>query len=112
MNPLFLSHFLGALVFTGAASLLHLGDGDRSVLPWVGTAFVLYMVVFVTTIAVNVPLNDSIKAAGDPGVIRDLRAVRTRFDEGKWARWNLMRAILTTAALGCLTWALVAYGRL
>ena len=25
----------------------------------------------------------------------------------KWVRWNIVRAVISTAALGCLTWALV-----
>jgi uncharacterized membrane protein len=60
---------------------------------------------------VNVPLNDAIKAAGDPERITDLRAVRSRFNEARWNRWNLMRAVLSTAAFGCLIWALVQHGQ-
>jgi uncharacterized membrane protein len=104
--------FLGALVFTGVAAVLHLGADGRSVLPWTVAAFVLYLAAFVSTIAVNVPLNNTIKAAGDPDQIADLAAVRARFDEARWARWNLARVLLSVAAFGCLTWALVQYGRL
>jgi uncharacterized membrane protein len=111
INPLFLATFLGALVFTGLAVVLHLGQDGRSVLPWAMAAFVLYLAVFVITVAVNVPLNDRIKAAGDPNRIADLAAVRERFNEARWVRWNLARAVASTAALGCLTWALVQYGR-
>jgi uncharacterized membrane protein len=111
INPLFLATFLGALVFTGLAVVLHLGQDGRSVLPWAVAAFVLYLAVFVITVAVNVPLNDGIKAAGDPNRIADLAAVRERFNEARWVRWNLARAVASTAALGCLTWALVQYGR-
>jgi uncharacterized membrane protein len=59
-----------------------------------------------------VPLNDAIKAAGDPDRIPDLAAVRERFNEARWVRWNLARAVATTAAFGCLAWALVLYGRI
>ena len=38
-------------------------------------------------------------------------ALRARFDEAKWNRWNLMRAVLTTAAFACLIWALVQHGQ-
>ena len=41
----------------------------------------------------------------------DLAAVRERFGEAKWIRWNIVRAVMSTAAFGCLTWALVLYGR-
>jgi uncharacterized membrane protein len=66
---------------------------------------VLYLVVFVITVRVNVPLNDAIKAAGDPDEI-DVAAVRERFSESTWVRWNVVRTALTTAALGCLSIAL------
>lgn len=111
INPVFMSTFVGALVFPGLASLFFLPSEQRSVLPWCAAAFVLYLCVFVSTIAVNVPLNDAIKAAGDPDRIADLRAVRARFNEARWNRWNLLRAVLSTAAFGCLVWALVRHGQ-
>ncbi len=109
INPLFMLWFFGALVFAGASAAL-LG-GERSVLPWIVAALVLYLAVVVITMAVHVPLNDAIKAAGDPDRIADPGAVRERFDEARWVAWNVVRAVLATAALGCLAWALVQYGR-
>jgi uncharacterized membrane protein len=111
INPWFMASFLGGLVFTGAAALLHLGSDVRSVLVWIVVALILYAIVFVITIAINVPLNDEIKAAGDPDRIADLAAVREQFNADKWERWNLVRALATTGALGCLAWALVLNGR-
>lgn len=110
INPLFMLWFLGALMFAGVAAVLHL-SGARSVVPWIAAAVVLYAVVFVITIRVNVPLNDALKAAGDPDGVSDLAAVRERFDAARWARWNAVRAIATTAAFGCLCWGLVEHGR-
>jgi uncharacterized membrane protein len=112
INPLFMACFLGALVLTGLAAALHLGADDRSVLAWTAAAFVLYLIAVVITLAVNVPLNDAIKAAGDVDRIGDLTVVRKRFDEARWAAWNLVRTLTSTAAFGCLAWALVAYGGL
>ena len=111
INPAFLGTFLGALVFTGIAAVLHLGDDSRSVLPWIIAALVLYLAVFIITVRVNVPLNDGIKAAGDPDRIADLALARKQFNESKWVRFNLIRALSTTAAFGCLVWALVLSGR-
>jgi uncharacterized membrane protein len=111
INPWFIPTFVGALVLTGVAAALHLREDERSALPWIVAAFVLYLVVFVITIRVNVPLNDDIKAAGDPDRIADLAAVRERFDETRWASWNVARAVATTAAFGCLAWGLVLHGR-
>jgi uncharacterized membrane protein len=94
--------FFGALVLTGLAAALHLSGDTRSALPWIGAAFVLYLIAVVITMAVNVPLNDALKAAGDPARIGDLAAVRQHFDEAKWSAWNLLRTLTTTAAFGCL----------
>ena len=66
---------------------------------------------FVITVAVHVPLNDDIKAAGDPARIADLAAVRDNFHLTRWVVWNTVRALATTVAFGCLAWALVLHGR-
>ena len=76
-------------------------------LPWIAAPFALYLAAFVITIRVHVPLNDEIKAAGDPDRIADLATVRGRFDEARWARWNVVRAVASTVALGFLALALV-----
>jgi uncharacterized membrane protein len=109
VNPWFMaSAFLGALLFTIAALVLNLG---HAALPWIAVALASYVVAFVVTLAVNVPLNDAIKAAGDPDRIGDLASVRDRFHEARWAAWNLVRVLTSTGAFGCLAWALVLYGR-
>lgn len=111
INPWFMAGgFVGALVFTAIAAALHL-QGGRAVLPWIVAALVLYVVAVLITMGVNVPSNDEIKAAGDPDRIADLAAVRARFDEETWTRWNHVRAVVSTAAFVCLAWALVRHGR-
>lgn len=108
INPWFMIFgFVGALVFTLLAGLVNIG---RKPLPWVAIAFVLYLVVFIITIAVNVPLNDAIKAAGDPNVI-DVAAAREAFNEARWKAFNLVRVVLCIPAFGLLTWALIVHGR-
>src|SRR6516164_6371771 len=102
INPWFMAAFFGALVLTGLAAVLHLSGDKRNVLPWIGTAFGLYLIAVVITLAVNVPINDALKAAGDPARIGDLAAVRRHFDEARWSAWNLVRTLTTTAAFGCL----------
>ena len=111
INPAFMATFFGALVFTALAALLHLGDDERPVLTWVGAALVLYLFVFVITIAVNVPRNNEIKAAGDVDRMTDPHGVRERFNEARWVRWNHLRTFATTIAFGLLTWALVESGQ-
>lgn len=55
------------------------------------------------------PLNDALKAAGDPGRIGDLAEVRQRFSEARWSAWNLVRTVTSTAAFGCLIGAAMTY---
>ena len=108
INPWFMvTAFLGALVCTAIAALTNRGSPAMG---WIIAALVLYLVAVVITVAVHVPLNDAIKAAGDPSHI-DVAVVRQRFRESRWAAWNLVRAATTTSAFGLLAWALVLYGR-
>lgn len=95
--------FVGALVFTTVAVLAHRG---RPGLGWIIAGLALYAAVLVVTFAVNVPLNNRLNAA-----TVDLAAAREAF-ERTWVRWNVVRTVLCTAALGCLCWALVLHGRL
>ena len=111
INPLFMLAFLGALVFSGVAVLLYLRDDGGKQVPWLIAAFALYLAVVVITVAIHLPLNDDIKAAGDPDRLTDLAAVRENFHETRWVAWNIVRAIATTVAFGCLAWALVLDGR-
>ncbi len=109
INPWFMAGgFVGALLLTLAAAATNLG---RAALPWIVASLVFYLMAFAITIAVNVPLNDTIKTAGNPDQIRDLAGVRESFHETRWAAWNLIRVATTTGAFGCLAWALVLYGR-
>jgi uncharacterized membrane protein len=113
INPVFMLTFLGALALTALSAVLFLraeGAG-RSVAPWVVVALGLYVVVFLVTMAIHVPLNDDIKAAGDPDQIANLAAVRDAFNESRWVAWNVVRTIACTAAFGCLLWGLVLHGR-
>jgi uncharacterized membrane protein len=109
MNPWFLGgSFFGALLLTAAAAVANLG---QRTFPWIALSLVLYVVTVVVTLAINVPLNDALKAAGDPDRIADLAAVRRRFDAPRWTRWNLLRVVTTTTAFALLAWALVQLGR-
>ena len=100
VNPLFMLWFFGPLLFAGAAAALIGGEG--SVLPWIAAALVLSLAVVVITFAVHLPLNDAIKAATGP-------EAREPFQEARWAAWNVVRAVLSTTAFGCLAWALARY---
>jgi uncharacterized membrane protein len=107
VNGWFLLCFLGALAFTGLATILHLRGTGRPVLPWIIAGLVLYGLVIVITFAVNIPLNNQLAEAGERA--GDLHAARQRY-EGTWVTWNVIRTVVNVAAFGCLGWALVLHG--
>ena len=108
INPWFMiTAFGGAFVLTIVAGIANRGT---TAFPWIAAAFGLYLVAVVITVAVNVPLNDAIKAAGDPARIV-VAQVRAQFDEARWAAWNLVRVATSVPAFGLLAWALVLCGR-
>jgi uncharacterized membrane protein len=109
VNPWFMATaFVGPVVLTAAATI---ANRKEPAFAWTATALALFVVAAVITIAVNVPLNDAIKAAGDPDRIADLALVRQKFHETRWAAWNLVRVATTAAAFGSLLWALLLHGR-
>ncbi|GAA4073980.1 DUF1772 domain-containing protein [Streptomyces shaanxiensis] len=99
-NPVFFLSFLGALVVTGVSAWQLRGEPYRW---WVRAALAAYALAFLVTVAFNIPLNDGLEAGGDPAALRE------EF-EGPWVAWNVVRAGLSTVALGCLGRALVGYG--
>ncbi|HEX5594944.1 MAG TPA: anthrone oxygenase family protein [Micromonosporaceae bacterium] len=102
LNGWFAAAFVGAPVLMIMAGALHLGN--RSVLPWIAVAFVLYGAALVITARINVPHNNQLATAASEGT--DLAKARDRFEK-PWVRWNLARSVLCTAAFACLAWALV-----
>ncbi|MGW6270838.1 anthrone oxygenase family protein [Streptomyces sp. NPDC055060] len=106
-NPVFFAGFLGALLCTAVSAWQLRGTGPHR---WVVAALVVYAVAFALTSFVNVPLNDALMDAGDPGTIADPAAVRDEF-EAAWTAWNVVRAVLCTLATALLVRALVLFGR-
>ncbi|WP_248958696.1 anthrone oxygenase family protein [Sphaerisporangium perillae] len=106
LNGWFALCFAGALVMTALTAILHLHQEGRALLPWLVAAVVLYAATLVITFAVNIPLNNALDAAGKPGDIADLAAVREAF-EARWVRWNLARTLTSVAAFGSLVWAVI-----
>jgi uncharacterized membrane protein len=108
INPWFmLTAFVGAIVLTLLAGIANRGT---PALPWIAAAFGLYLIAVIITMAVNVPINDALKAAGDPAHI-DVARARAQFNEARWAAWNLVRVATSVPAFGLLAWALVLCGR-
>jgi uncharacterized membrane protein len=99
VNPVFLLTFLGAPVLAGVAVFLN--PGPR---PWVIAGFGFLVAMLVITAVVNIPLNNALESGGD-----DYAALRAQF-ETVWVRWNVLRALASTAGFGCLV-AAVLTGR-
>ncbi|MEU4253884.1 anthrone oxygenase family protein [Amycolatopsis sp. NPDC026612] len=96
VNPVFLVTFLGAPLLAGVAVFLN--PGPR---PWVIAGFGLLVAVVLLTGVVHVPLNNALESGGD-----DYAALRARF-ETTWVRWNVLRALVSTAGFGCLVAAVL-----
>lgn len=100
----FAPSFFGALlVSVVAAALTQLRRSPTRW--WVTAAALLYGAAFAITMGISVPLNDRLAAAGPVGQITDPAAVRAAYED-LWVTWNLIRTVLSTAALAALVGAL------
>ncbi|WP_229891214.1 anthrone oxygenase family protein [Streptomyces mashuensis] len=110
LNGWFMLSFLGSLALIVLAAVLQWHGGGRSVLLWIGAAAAFQLAMLVITGVVNVPLNNKLAAAGSLDDLADLAAARSTF-ESTWIRWNLVRALTSTASFACISWALVLSSR-
>jgi uncharacterized membrane protein len=110
-NPAFFLAFLGAPALATAALVQAHNSGHAKIAGWIVAALALYTVMVVITFAVNIPLNEDLKEAGDPARIENISEVRDDFVT-PWVAWDIVRTVVTIAAFGFLTWALVLRGRM
>ncbi len=107
VNPAFMVAFLGAPALSLAAYLQARRrrgeDRSRRVGRLLLAALVLNVAGLLMTAGANVPLNDQLKAFGDPhaATAAQVATAREAF-EGPWTRRHLLRTGLTVGALGCL----------
>ena len=109
-NPAFQVSFTGALLLTVLAVVLQRRHGPGDAVRWTVVALGLYAIVVAVTFGLHIPLNDELDRAGDPDRIIDLARVRNQF-EGPWVAGNIVRALLSTAAVVALARALFLHGR-
>ncbi len=109
-NPVFFVVFLGGLALPAVAVVMLWRAGSRAAMRWTLGALGLYVVMLLVTAGVNIPLNDQLAKAGDPSTLTDPGAVRDRF-ENVWDIFNILRTLLSTAALAFLARALLLHGR-
>jgi uncharacterized membrane protein len=103
--PVVLGFLGGPLIIAVAIAL----NRSRPIVWWLVVALVFTIATIVITQTVNVPLNDEIKAAGDPNMI-DAVQVRADFRENWWRAWNLVRSATSVGSFVCLSWALFLHG--
>jgi uncharacterized membrane protein len=109
-NPVFPLTFTAALVLTALAAVLQRRHGNGVAVRWTVAALVLYGMVVAITAGLHIPLNYQIDQAGDPDRIADLAHVRNQF-EGPWVAGNILRMLLSIAAVAALARALLLHGR-
>jgi len=109
-NPVFPVSFTAALVLAVLAAVLQRRHGSDVAMRWTVAAVVLYAIVLAVTFGLHFPLNDELDQAGNPDRIADLAHVRNRF-EGPWVAGNVVRMLLSTAAVAALARALLVHGR-
>lgn len=102
INPLFLVIFFGGVVFGSVSLWAYWNDGLRW---WILAAVVLTGAGVVITMAINVPANDGLDAAGDVPA-ETAAQVWTDF-AAVWIRWNIVRAVLTVASFATLVAGLI-----
>jgi uncharacterized membrane protein len=110
-NPAFYLTLLGAPTLAAVALVQARRSGASGTARWIVAGLVLYTVMAFVTFTFHFPLNDELMEAGKPGRIEDLAAVRDDFVT-PWVAWNIVRTVASTAAFGCLAWALVLRGRM
>jgi uncharacterized membrane protein len=109
-NPAFFLVLLGAPTLAAVALVQARRSGQPRIAGWIVAGLALYTLMVVITFAVHIPLNDDLKAEGDPARIENLAQVRDDFVT-PWVAWDIVRTLATTAAFGSLAWALVLRAR-
>lgn len=107
-NPVFPASYTVALVLAILAPIVLRRGGNRAAARWAVVTLVLYAAVVAVTAAVNLPLNEEIDRTGlgDAAALAD---VRDRM-ETAWVTANVARSLLSVAAIGAVTRALVLRG--
>ncbi len=110
-NPVFLLAFVGAPIAAGTTGGLLLALGHRGA----GVAFLLAAGVYVLgaflpTVIVNVPMNDTLAAAGTPDDAEHAARLWADYSP-RWTAWNTARGVFGTLSLLLVGLGLYLWGR-
>jgi uncharacterized membrane protein len=108
-NPVFQLTFTVALVLTVLAVVVQRRHGPGVAVRWTVAALVLYGIVVAVTVGLHIPLNNDIDGANLDRVA-DVADVRNDV-EGPWVAGNIVRTVLSTAAVVALARAMFLHGR-
>jgi uncharacterized membrane protein len=108
-NPVFQLTFTVALVLTVLAVVVQRRHGPGVAVRWTVAALVLYGIVVAVTFGLHIPLNNDIDGA-DLDRVADVADVRNDV-EGPWVAGNIVRTVLSTAAVVALARAMFLHGR-
>jgi uncharacterized membrane protein len=108
-NPVFQLTFTVALVLTVLAVVLQRRNGPGVAVRWTVAALVLYGIVVAVTFGIHIPLNNDIDQANLDRVA-DVADVRDDVED-PWVAGNIVRTVLSTAAVATLARALILHGR-
>ncbi|MEJ5868460.1 anthrone oxygenase family protein [Pseudokineococcus sp. 5B2Z-1] len=107
-SPLFLVAWGGSAVLpVVAAGVRVASDGGPSLALLAGAAAVSLLAVHLPTVAVHLPINRRVQAAGRAAPGAPAAASLRHELEHRWSRWNRVRALAALAALLLLLLALV-----
>ncbi|SDS32980.1 anthrone oxygenase family protein [Actinoplanes derwentensis] len=109
-NGLFGLVFTGAFAFPVIAAVQLLRRRRWAAAIWTAAAAFAYLLVLGLTMAVEIPLNETLAAAGDPSRIADPARVRHDFAT-VWVPVNDLRTVLNLAGLALLAPALYLHGK-
>jgi uncharacterized membrane protein len=110
-NAAFFPAFFGTPVVALAAAGLWLSQGRRDVALLLALAAAIYLVgAFLTTLAVNVPMNEALGRTAIPTDAEAAAAIWRDYS-APWTRWNHVRTAASLAALAMVGWALHLGGR-
>jgi uncharacterized membrane protein len=110
-NAVFFPAFFGMPVAALAAAALWLSQGRRDVALMLALAAAVYLGgAFLTTLAINVPMNEALGRAVIPADAEAADALWRNYS-ARWTLWNHIRTAASLVALLLVGWALYISGR-